>query len=162
MFTVYAANAAVLVGMGLLAGAAVTDATRMRIPNALSVGLAIAAFVWQMAAGGALLQALGLATLIFALGAFAFSRGWMAGGDVKLLVAVILFTNFTSFLGVLLTIAIAGGLVTLVWTLGAPWRRALAGTVLPLDVALSRSVPYGIAIAAGGGLHLTGILKLSI
>ena len=157
----FAANAAVLVGLGLLATAVVTDATRMRIPNSISIGVALAALVWQLSGGGAVLQALGLGLLTFALGAFAFSRGWMAGGDVKLLTAVAFFTDISSYLGVLLAIAIAGGLVTLVWTLGAPWRRALAGTVLPLDVALSRSVPYGIAIAAAGGLHLAGILRLT-
>lgn len=135
-----------------LTAAAVSDLARMRIPNTLSLALAGVGFVWAAATGGVIGLACAFltATLLFGCGLLAFQRGWMGGGDVKLIAACGAFAGSAGLLDFLIATALAGGLVTLVWTLGAPVRRALAGSVLSLDVALSARVPYGVAIAAGG------------
>lgn len=146
---------AALLAWAMLAGllaAALSDIARMRIPNTLSLGLAGIGFAWAAATGGIVAVACAFlaAALLFGCGLLAFQRGWMGGGDVKLIGACGAFAGTAGLLDFMIATALAGGVVTLVWVLGAPLRRALAGSVLTLDVALSDRVPYGVAIAAGG------------
>lgn len=133
----------------LFAVAAVNDLRSRRIPNLVTLLLALLGLVRigsDLVAGGAWLAAagdLGMAFLVFTLGALAFRFGVLGGGDVKLLAAGSLFFGAVGSGGYLLLTALAGGLLALGFL-----ASCLA---LPGGSRKARpSLPYAVAIAAGG------------
>ena len=136
----------------LLLGIAVwRDLAARTIPNALNLAIAAVAPASWWAAGldpwpDAAIQ-IGVATLVFAAATGAFALGQMGGGDVKLLGALALWRvplapgepMFAPLLQLLLVMAVAGGVLTLVM-LVLHRRRGAAG---------QPEIPYGVAIAAG-------------
>lgn len=142
-----------LCALSLFLAAAVTDARERRIPNGLSLGLAIAGLAriaLALAAGASpLVLAADLAAAggVFVLGAMAFHLRLLGGGDVKLLAAGTLWVGAATLPAYLTTTVLAGGVLALAFlawrvTAGAPRAAAL---------------PYGIAIAAGGLLTTGGL-----
>lgn len=131
--------------------AAASDAVTLRIPNALILyllaGYAGAVVMlppdWTDLAASV---AVGIATL--AGGTILFARGWMGGGDVKLLAVTALWFGPAATPAFLVLTAMAGGLLTLALiachALGA--HRVFGGRLAALRTPLDR-VPYGIAIA---------------
>jgi prepilin peptidase CpaA len=82
---------------GLMAVAAFEDFRRFTIPNWLTLGLCALWPVSLVAApsfSGAL-AALGCALIVFLIGALLFARGYIGGGDVKLLAAAVLWVGPT-------------------------------------------------------------------
>lgn len=141
-----------LAALALLVAAATTDAIERRIPNALSLGLALlglARIALDLAAGGAALPVaadLAGAAAVFALGAAGFRFGLVGGGDVKLLAAAALWLGAAALLPFLMATALAGGLLAVVFLVVALFHRDRAKVALP----------YGIAIAAGAILTTGG------
>ena len=138
---------ALLLGAALLA-AGIEDARHRNIANAKTLGIALLAPVWWWANGaswwpGVAMQ-LGVAALTFALFAAAFHIGAMGGGDVKLITALSLWLPPGVFLGMLMTMSLLGGAVTVVMMIE---RRIKPGEG-------QIEVPYGVAIAAAGLLAL--------
>lgn len=136
---------------GLLAGlaialvfAAFTDIRSRQISNRLNLAIALAAPLFWWASGlslwpGVALQ-LGVALAAFAVFAGLFAAGMMGGGDVKLLTALALWIEPTHFLQLLIIMAFAGGVLTVVM-----------GSVHFLRRQKERlAIPYGVAIAFGG------------
>ena len=153
--------------------ACVTDLSSRRIPNALTIGAALAAFVFHGLTAG--LTGLGFAGAGWIVGLLLFLplfalRG-IGGGDVKLLAA------FGAWLGTSLVVwsalwaAIAGGVFALivaawrgytrqafrnVWGMLSYWR--VMGIRPHPEVALESSssprVPYALPMAAGLGIAL--------
>ena len=138
----------------LLLIAAMQDGWRMRISNMVSAGIAAGAFV-ALALDGPVIglwQNLVLFAAVLAVGTFMFGRGWMGGGDVKLLAASALWFDLSSGWRLLVAIAIAGGIEALI-VIGLrrlPWRDSLRRRVLLLR--RGDGIPYGIAIAFGVAL----------
>lgn len=135
----------------LLILASLEDLWRLQIEDWLSGGVALGAFL-ALAIGGAVVglwQNLLLFALVLGVGTLLFVRGWMGGGDVKLLAACALWFNLDQGWKMLVAVAIAGGLESLIVMIlrPIPWsdsfRRRIAW--LRKDEAL----PYGVAIAAG-------------
>jgi len=102
------------------------------------------------------LWTLGSAALIFAAGLVCFSRGWLGGGDVKLMSATILLVGAEGTMPFLLGMALAGGLlsvIVLIWTLYArklSRAKSVSANAMREDHDTAPpppSVPYGIAIA---------------
>src|SRR5262249_48728628 len=99
----------------LMAVAAFEDFRRFTIPNWLTLSLCA---LWplfaiaELSLGGAL-SALGLALLVFLVGALLFSRGYVGGGDVKLLAGVILWAGPALAAGVLIVTGLIGGALAL-------------------------------------------------
>ena len=124
--------------------AAFTDIRQRTIHNWLNLAIALGAPAFWWASGlalwpGVALQ-LGVAVLAFALLAGLFALKAMGGGDVKLLTALALWIEPMMFLQLLVVMAIAGGVLTLVmgmWHIARRQRDRL-------------SIPYGVAIAFGG------------
>ena len=127
----------------------VLDITRYVIPNLLNLAIlllyVIAAYFlglpyeWAfLAAGIALIVGLGM-----------FSLGLMGGGDIKLLVVLMLWTGWSSVsFQFLIYTAVLGGLLAVVVLL----LRAIAPQVmnagrLPRILRHKEPVPYGVAIA---------------
>lgn len=137
----------------LLLAAAVWDALSYRIPNALCLSLLAA---YPLYLGSAPLAALDDGLLAFALvgavGMIAFLRGWMGGGDVKLLSVVALWSGTALLPAVLFITAISGGLLALL--MKTPLRLLMGQMRTWPDGAVAGQgevhLPYGIAIACGG------------
>jgi prepilin peptidase CpaA len=141
---------------GLLAVAVLTDVETLRIPNRLCLAL-VAIYPAHLLASpiavdwpGALL----LATAVFVAGLGAFAARWMGGGDVKLMAATALWIGPAWFIDFLLVTAVVGGAIAVRMLSGVRFVAAQladsAGFADVRDVILGRSIPYGVAIAAGG------------
>lgn len=100
---------------GIATMAAASDVRTRRVPNALTLGAALAGLVWSAATGrlaGAETSALGWLTgLLLFLPLFAL--GGMGGGDVKLLAAIGAWLGPLGALQTALAGAIAGGVLAL-------------------------------------------------
>jgi prepilin peptidase CpaA len=138
----------------LLAAAAAEDVWRLQIEDWMSALVALCAFLALAIDGpvGGIWENLLLFAVVLGIGTLLFARGWMGGGDVKLLAACALWFDLSQGWKMLVAVAVAGGLETLVVMIlrSMPWpsnlRQQLA--VLRRDEA----IPYGVAIAAGMAL----------
>lgn len=152
------------------------DLRSRRIPNHAVLALAALALPWHLATGtppGTLGVTVLLAALAFALAVVLWRRGLVGGGDVKFLAATLLLARPGQVPEVLLVTALAGGLLAAVVlarrTLAAHPFVLLAASHPRLPAAVARaltgcseksaSVPYGVAIAAGGFVALAGGLS---
>ena len=124
--------------------AASTDIKRRQIDNWLNASIALAAPVFWWTSGLSLWPDVALQFAV-AIGAFAllsilFALRMMGGGDVKLLTALALWIEPNAFLQLLIIMAIAGGVLTIVM-----------GAYHFLQNQKERlAIPYGVAIAFGG------------
>jgi prepilin peptidase CpaA len=123
--------------------AAITDIRRRQIDNWLNATIAFGAPLFWIASGLPLVD-IGwqVAVAIGALVVFAgmFALGWMGGGDVKLLTVLALWLKPIWFAQLVVVMAVAGGILTVVfgaWHIAARRRDRVA-------------IPYGIAIAGAG------------
>lgn len=142
----------------LFALAALTDIRWRRIPNALCGALAVLGLVrigLALAAGGPPLAAgldIAAAAALFVCAAAGFHFGLIGGGDVKLLAAGTLWLGAGATGPFLLTTLLAGGLLAVL----------LVGGRMAVPVGArggaGPSLPYGVAIAAGGILSTAGIV----
>ena len=138
----------------LLLTAALQDGWRLRISDWISGLIAIGAFV-ALAIDGPLMglwQNFLLFAAVLAVGTFMFGRGWMGGGDIKMLAASSLWFNLGDGWKLLVAIALAGGLDAIVIMIvrRLPWPETSRGKVLLLK--RGGPIPYGIAIALGVAL----------
>jgi prepilin peptidase CpaA len=129
--------------------AAFTDIRRRQIDNWLNAAIALAAPAFWWAMGWHLwpdvaLQ-LGVAVAVFAALTGVFALRMMGGGDVKLLAALALWLPVKPFFELLLVMALAGGVLTVVMGVWHIMHRRKDRL----------KIPYGIAIA-GAGLWVIG------
>jgi len=130
----------------LLVSAGIEDARSRNIANWKNAAIALLAPLWWWANGLALwpdvATLLGVALLVFAFFLGAFAVGQMGGGDVKLLGALALWLPVNPLIGMLVMMALLGGVLTIVmlaerWTqlrgglAALPWR-----TVTPIGFAV--------------------------
>jgi prepilin peptidase CpaA len=130
----------------LILFAALSDASSFRIPNVVSIAL-VALFpfhVWLSPTPVDWLSAIVVAGIAFVVGFVMFGRGWLGGGDVKLVSATLLWAGSALAMRQLLVMAFAGGILALIVLLVSKIRRRAPDTAAP-------RVPYGVAIAAGAG-----------
>ena len=132
-----------------LVWAAVSDIRHYIIPNRTVAIIGAAYFLfacsmpWPFAIGG------GLAGLIvFSVAALFFARGWMGGGDAKLMTAAALWAGFSDLSTFALVTSVTGaGLGIFMLT---PARRVMPAPS-PEALSLARQpMPFGVPIAAGG------------
>ncbi len=146
----------------VMAAAAFEDFRRFVIPNLLPLALC-ALWPFYFAAAPSLdgaLSAIGCAVAVFLGGAVLFARGYMGGGDVKLLGAAALWAGPAGIPALLMLTCLFGGALAL-FLLIPPGRR-LAAAIRKImgqpeaqsERGLSMRVPYGIAIA-GAALIVT-------
>ena len=153
-----------LMSYGFLAGLAIAllaaglrDLAERRIANRLTGAIAVAAplFWWAMRLPlVAMGWQLALAAACLALCASLFAAGVMGGGDVKLLTALALWFSPLRYGQMLVATALAGGVLALV-CLAAKARRTprlhhAAGDRVSTSPPPADTIPYGIAICAGG------------
>ncbi len=135
---------------GLLVWAALSDGRTLTIPNRLCLAVAIL-YLGRLPIIGtaAWLEGIAVGTAILAFGFLAFSRGWLGGGDAKLLAAVGLWAGPGHVLAMLTITALAGGVLTAL-VLARRYTPFLLSPGLRATEHGAPAVPYGIAIAAGG------------
>ncbi|GMN03255.1 prepilin peptidase [Erythrobacter sp. MTPC3] len=124
--------------------AAFTDMRSRKISNKLNLAIALGAPIFWWSSGMSLWPEVaiqfGIALAAFAVFAAIFAFGGMGGGDVKLLTALALWIEPTGFMQLLVIMALAGGVLTIVmggWHFLRRQKERLA-------------IPYGVAIAIGG------------
>jgi prepilin peptidase CpaA len=138
----------------LLLAAAIQDGWRLRISDWISGGIAVGAFIALLLDGpvAGLWQNLALFAATLAIGTFMFGRGWMGGGDIKLMAASALWFDLSNGWKLLVAVAIAGGAETLLIMIlrRLPWPDKVRRKALLLR--RGGPIPYGIAIALGVAL----------
>lgn len=124
--------------------AAFTDIRRRQIDNWLNGAIALGAPLFWWSSGLSLWPdvaiQLGMALAAFALLAGLFALKAMGGGDVKLLTVLALWVRPELFMQLLVIMAIAGGVLTIVMFFWHTTRRQKERL----------AIPYGVAIAFGG------------
>jgi prepilin peptidase CpaA len=173
-------NFLVLIYGGLLLTAAYTDFRFFKIPNRIVASILILypAYVVsspENVAWGASLMAAGV---LFVAGLFLFRFGAMGGGDVKLLVAVSLWSGFENYLTMMVVTACVGVLLiplsafltSLKFAKAEAAQSGGAGALAgarTFGSALAGMrfvhlrghwIPYGVAIAAAGIYIASGML----
>lgn len=174
--------------VALLALAAVIDVRERRIPNWLTGGVAALYPLYVLASPTpiAWLAALAVAGAVFLTGLVLFARQLIGGGDVKLIAALTLWTGLDHLMLFALVTSLAGGglalasvwyrrwqgvidahIAALGWQL-APARSQDVGSAAPAasDGVASTAIeeapltlPYGVAIAAGGLAVIAQLIK---
>ncbi|HTW71080.1 MAG TPA: prepilin peptidase [Acetobacteraceae bacterium] len=148
----------------LLVYAAAHDLAVRTIPNTIPAGLAIAGLAMRSADGSLPLSLLATALLGTGCGV-CWWRGWLGGGDVKLLAALTLMLPPQRVLPAVIAVAWCGVALALPY---AALRRRIAVRPLHRPLGLLARIcraerfrlrrggplPYGLAIAAGGLLEL--------
>ncbi len=119
----------------VMAAAAVEDFRRLVIPNLLPILLVVLWPVYFVFVGPSLYGALasvGCALAVFIGGAILFARGYLGGGDVKLLTAATLWAGPAGTPELLLLTAVLGGALALFFLMPADWQcRCLMASPLP-------------------------------
>lgn len=165
-------TAAIVVAVGTLVGAMITDVRSRRIPNVLTLpAVAVGISIWSLAMGwkGFLL---GLSGAFAAPLALLVLRGFrpLGMGDVKLAAAVGALSGPAVGALAMLVSSVTGGLLALLWLLrpGSSAARTLSPFFIGLPVlgrkyasavvdetpAALATLPYGIAIGVGSMLTL--------
>ena len=131
-----------LFGLAMVA-AAIEDAARFRISNLTSLVILAGAIAAAVIVGPSwrLWQNVVVFAAILGLGTWAFSAGWLGGGDVKLFAAVGLWFDLHDAVSFVALVLLAGGLIAIAYVMARPLRRERKKK--------DRRVPYGIAIALG-------------
>ena len=145
-----------LVFPAAMAFAGSMDLFTMTIPNRISLAL-IAAFVVALPFApfgwAGLASHVGAGLLMLAVGIFMFSRGWLGGGDAKLLAVAALWVGLDRLFEYLVLTSIAGGALVMaillyrgltppLWLCGQEWAMRLHKK--------AGGIPYGIALATAG------------
>ena len=165
----------------MLGLAAFKDLRERRLPNALTGALAALYPVYVLVSPTPVAwpAALGLAVLVFAIGLGLFARNLIGGGDVKLLAALTLWAGPEQFVWFMLVTTLAGGALSLLSLWYRRWGGLIEAHLATLGLATtagrapvlpdapsggstarSTTVPYGVAIAAGGVAVIVELLKL--
>src|SRR3954452_22427580 len=124
----------------LLAMAAWSDLRHRRIPHPLVAAVAILWLVTIPALGpGAATVAAVTASGVLALGFLVWRCGWLGGGDVKLIAALSLWAGPDTVSGLLLAIALSGGVLALLMCLAT--RIACLPIAVAVQVQAARLAP---------------------
>src|SRR5918994_250650 len=168
MLPTYLCFAGFLIMLGL---AAFKDISERRIPNRLTGALAALYPVYVLVSPTPVAwpAALGLAFVVFVIGLGLFARELIGGGDVKLLTVLTLWAGPEQFVWFMLVTTLAGGALSLLSLWYRRWGGLIEVYLAMLGLATtagrarvlpdappggsnprSTTVPYGVAIAAGG------------
>jgi len=162
----FVANFEVVCFAVLVFSAAVNDILTFRIPNRLTLAVALLypAYVFAAPVPVDWLLAVGIAGATLGLGFLLFSRGYCGAGDVKLFAAVALWGGPQLFLPFLFVTTLSGGVIALFMWLQHRFGRA-PSLALALQTAADpligkQQMPYGAAIAVAALYVAFTLLRL--
>lgn len=141
---------------GLIVAAAISDAQSFTIPNrfCLAIALLYPAYLTSLPHEIDWISALGIAGGLLVVGFVLFARGYIGGGDAKLVAAVSLWAGTEYWAGFLILTGLAGGIVILfLWARHRFSQAATPGLFLYAEVDpnfAKQPFPYAIPIAVGG------------
>ncbi|MFM1813605.1 MAG: hypothetical protein RLZ98_300 [Pseudomonadota bacterium] len=136
--------------------AAVMDLFTMTIPNRISLALLLA-FLGAAPLSGmewsVFFTHLAAGAVTLAIGIFMFSRGWLGGGDAKLLSATVLWLGTDHLIPYLVMVSLMGGALAIAilfyrgmvlpsWVTSQAWALRLHDK--------TGGIPYGVALAGAG------------
>jgi prepilin peptidase CpaA len=157
-----------VLAIAILAIIAFADMRTRRIPNALSIAVATLGLIRMILVHDPVVasQTLAAGAAVFAAAFLLFSRGIVGGGDAKLVAATVLLIGYHDLFGFLFLMSLFGGALALAilardkirhqpLILSRPGKIS-STTQAGGDsmVAAQSTVPYGVAIAAGGMITL--------
>jgi prepilin peptidase CpaA len=147
------------VGIALFIIAAYSDVKTFRISNVLVAAVALLGVTRLIVNGdpSVALYTVGASVIVLAIGFVLFWRGFVGGGDAKLLTASALLIGYHDLFSFLVFMSICGALISLV-ALASEWSLPRRSTVVTSpDQPQPKAklyVPYGVAIATAGGVTL--------
>lgn len=157
------AEALMLLAAGLLIAAAVCDILTRLIPNSIPLALAVLGLTLRLA-DGSWPWALLAAGIVFGVALLCWWRGWMGGGDVKLLGACALLVPPLMVFPMVTAVGMAGGALAFIYILArrflprplavpaAQRPQSFLGRALRAErwrLARGTALPYAVAIAVG-------------
>jgi prepilin peptidase CpaA len=145
----------------LLLYVAMTDIATRLIRNEICLVLALLGIAVQFASQMHVTESLVAATILLLLLMVIYQRGWIGGGDVKLLVALAVGLSLMGVIQLLIITTLAGGVLALVHLmmrlLPYPQLAPAGSSFVRRVYAIERwrnlrhaPLPYGVAIACGG------------
>lgn len=141
----------------LLLIAAFTDLRTRTIPNRLNAAIAVLAIGWWWASGTDpwpdIAFRIAGALVVFLIFAALFAAGMMGGGDVKMIGALALWLPFALLSDMLMVMALAGGVLTLMMLARHRFRKLPGNPEIPYGVAISFA---GLWVIANGLLTING------
>lgn len=148
-----------LASVAILLAAAMHDVIARTVPNWMAITLAVLGIASRIL-HGSILIGFGAAFAVFMLAAICWRRGWLGGGDVKLLGAAALVVPPGDVPGFISAVALAGAVLALIYLIAkrvtaAPAPRRpdrLAARALRVErwrIHRGGPLPYAFAIAAG-------------
>src|SRR6476620_9308837 len=155
------APTALLLEILLLLYVAMIDIATRLIRNEICLVLALLGIASQFASPMQVVESLIAATILLLLLIVIYQRGWIGGGDVKLLVALAIGLPLMGVIQLLTVTALAGGGLALVHMmmrlLPHPKLAPTGSSLIRRVYAVERwrhlrhaPLPYGVAIACGG------------
>ena len=140
-------TALALAALACVAAAAICDVCTFEIPDELSIALVVLALAYgALTPGFGWVSHIAAPVAVFAVGLLLFAKGWMGGGDIKLLTAIAAWTGLAGLLPLLVGISLSGGALALVLIIA---RRALKGKAVSRVFAADAPIPYAVAILGG-------------
>ncbi len=144
----------------ILIAAALHDVASRTLPNGMALVLALVGLAARLL-DGTIVAGLICGLVVFVAAAFCWRRGWMGGGDVKLLGAAGLAVPPHLVMSFLAAMSISGAILALIYLIGRslpappPSHRPSARLARIVRVERWRlhrggPLPYACAIAAGG------------
>lgn len=155
-----AAMAGIAIFAFALLWAAVCDARTMNVPNRIVILLVVSYFPLALLAGFSLREiglSVAVTALIYAMFFVAFSRGWIGGGDAKLMAGTALWLGAGQVFSFLLWTALFGGLLAVAALVfrAIPLKTVSTGPAWALHLhGLAAGLPLAVAIAAAGLMRL--------
>jgi prepilin peptidase CpaA len=140
--------------------AALHDVVAPTVPNSIPLVLAVLGLFARTIEGN-LISGLAAAIAVFAIALFCWTRGWVGGGDVKLLGAIALAVPPASVPMLVFVMGLTGGLLSLFYLSAryvvpappASRPHSLIARALRAErwrIRRGGPLPYACAIAAGG------------
>jgi prepilin peptidase CpaA len=151
--------ALLLASVAIVLAAALHDVAARTVPNWMAGALAVLGLMVQMLSGH-LIAGIIAGLIVFVAAMFCWRRGWMGGGDVKLLGAVAILVPAGHVAQFIVAVTLTGAVIALAYLMArrivpAPGPRrsvrliARAARAERWRISRGGPLPYALAIAAG-------------
>jgi prepilin peptidase CpaA len=148
-----------LASIAIVLAAALHDMAARTVPNWMAAALAVFGLMVQ-ATSGHLIAGVVAGLIVFIAAAFCWRRGWMGGGDVKLLGAVAIVVPVGHVIQFVVAVTLTGATLAVIYLIArrvvpAPaarrpaWLIARAVRAECWRINRGGPLPYALAIAAG-------------